>query len=185
MEIIFRRKWEAAHRFVEDANRASKCAQPHGHTWNIEVTLSKEVASLHPDTNILVTFETAKKKWHEWIDEHVDHSLMINAKDPLVAFMRVDNPNGRLLVTPGDPTTEILSILFKAKLEAFLKSDGLDLYCKHIKIDETMTNSVAFSGSVDNYLPSDPSGSAYWWNRPDFSTHDLRQDKVRGTDLSI
>ncbi len=174
MEIIFRRKWEAAHRFVEDANRQSKCAQPHGHTWNIEVVLFKETPALTADTNMLVTFETAKKKWHEWIDEHVDHSFKLNAKDPMIGFIRKDNPEGRLLITPGDPTTEILTVLFKAKLEAFLKVDNLGLNCKSVKIDETMTNSIVFSGATDKYLPTDPTGTAYWWNRADYTTHDLR-----------
>jgi 6-pyruvoyltetrahydropterin/6-carboxytetrahydropterin synthase len=174
MEIVFRRKWEAAHRFVEDSNRASKCAQPHGHTWWIEVTLAKEVSELSKDANILVTFETAKKQWHTWIDEHVDHCLKLNSKDPLVDFIRNDNPKGRLLITPGDPTTEILTVIFKAKLEAFLKADGLGLYCKSVKIDETQTNSIVFSGASAPYLPIDPTGSAYWWNRADFTTNDFR-----------
>jgi len=173
MEIIFRRKWEAAHRFVEDMSRASKCAQPHGHTWWIEVTLAKEVPELSKDSNILVTFENAKKSWHTWIDEHVDHSFKLNAKDPMVEFIRSDNPTGRLLITPGDPTTEILTILFKAKLEAFLKADNLGLHCKSVKIDETQTNSIVFSGAVASYLPTDPSGSAHWWNRADFTTNDF------------
>jgi 6-pyruvoyltetrahydropterin/6-carboxytetrahydropterin synthase len=104
----------------------------------------------------------------------VDHSFKLNAKDPMLAFIRQDNPEGRLLVTPGDPTTEILSVLFKAKLEAFLKESQLGLYCKSVRIDETATNSIIFSGHTHHYLPEDPTSLSYWWNRSDFSTHDLR-----------
>ena len=92
--------------------------------------------------------------------------------------MLKDNPKGRHVVTPGDPTTEILSIIFKAKLNAFLKEMNLGLQCKSIQIDETQTNSIRFDGVPEVYLPTSAHAEDFWWNRADFSTHDLVQKRL-------
>ena len=170
MNITFRRRWEAAHRFCEAANRSSKCAQPHGHSWHVEVTISREQPGLEQDTNMLKSFEVLKSKWHTWIDDYVDHSFMVNSADPILNFLRKDNPEGRLLITPGDPTTEILAVLFKAKLEAFLNAVDGNFYVTQVKIEETPTNSVCFAGKPDAYIHAYKIHTEHWWHKADYST---------------
>tara|TARA_B100001248_G_scaffold261746_1_gene254047 strand:- start:52087 stop:52602 length:516 start_codon:yes stop_codon:yes gene_type:complete len=171
MKIIFRRRFEAAHRFYEKANRSSKCAQPHGHSWFVEACISKEKPELHSATNMLKSFEELKTKWHAWIDQHVDHAFFVNSKDPLLNFLREDNPEGRLLVTPGDPTTEILAVLFKAKLAAFLDELKEDYYVTSMKIEETPTNAVVFDGNPQNYIDENKIDTEKWWLKADMSTY--------------
>src|SRR5690606_12780320 len=75
MEILFKRKWEAAHRFIE--NGSTICAQPHGHTWHVEVTASiPNSFKLDLSSNVYAPFSDLKSKWNSWIDDHVDHSFM-------------------------------------------------------------------------------------------------------------
>lgn len=174
MEIEFKRKWEAAHRLIEGENRKTTCVQPHGHTWWVSVCLSsKQPRLLNHSTNTLILFEKAKKNWHEWIDNHVDHSFMYNAKDPLLNFMLKDNPEGRHLVLPGDPTTEMIAVSFMAKFSSFLHEADPDLYCTSISINETLTNTVRFSGNPHEHLPISKDPLAHWWNRADMSINDL------------
>ncbi len=170
LEMKFKRKFEAAHRFIEGENAGTVCSQPHGHTWFVTVTLGyKTPHTLNHSTNTLIPFETAKKKWHQWIDHHVDHSFMYNAKDPLLEFMKKDNPTGRHLVFQGDPTTEMVAVSFCSKFQAYLSEIHSDLVCTGILIEETQTNSILFSGNPQEHLPK----GNHWWNRPDFAINDL------------
>lgn len=178
LEIQFKRKFEAAHRFIEGENKGTVCSQPHGHTWFVTVTLtSKKPRTLNLSTNTLIPFEKAKKKWHQWIDNHVDHCFMFNEKDHLLEFMLKDNPNGRHLVTPGDPTTEMVAITFMSKFNQFLNEVDPDLYCTSIVIDETQTNTIRFSGNPQEHLPQSQNPKEFWWNRSDFSISDLNNPK--------
>lgn len=131
-------------------------------------------------------FEQAKSIWHGWIDNHVDHSFHLSANDPLLAWFTDREPHrlGRMLVTPGDPTTEILTVCMMAKLGAFLAADGGRLLCTSIPIEETPTNTVTFAGCPADYLPL-TAQAASWWTRPDLSINDLQgatllqSDRVR------
>lgn len=175
LEIQFRRKWEGAHRLIEGENCNTKCIQPHGHTWRVEVTIASKIpCTLNQSTNLLILFERAKKKWHEWIDNHVDHSFMYNSKDPLLKFMLEQNPGGRHLVVYGDPTAEMVAVSFMAKFSNFLKEVDSNLYCKSISIHETQTNTVSFSGNPQEHLPQSTHLEDFWWNRSDMSINDLK-----------
>jgi 6-pyruvoyltetrahydropterin/6-carboxytetrahydropterin synthase len=76
----------------------------------------------------------------------------------------------RILVTHGDPTTEMLALCMMSKLNAFLAADGGRLACTEIQIEETPTNKVTFDGNPANFLPTTAAG---WWSRPDMSINDL------------
>lgn len=155
------------------AGQSDKCAVPHGHNETVTVTLRPaSPAPLDGGANMVVPFERAKGTWHRWIDEHVDHSLQLSAADPLLGWFADREPHrlARILVTPGDPTTEVLAACMKAKLAAFLAADGGALLCAAIQIDETPTNTVTFDGEPAQVLPAraDP-----WWTRADMSINDL------------
>jgi 6-pyruvoyltetrahydropterin/6-carboxytetrahydropterin synthase len=171
-ELVFNRKWEAAHRFIEGENKQVPCSQPHGHTWEVNVALSPiTLVILNKTTNTIVLFEKVKKRWHAFIDTSFDHGFFFNHRDPMLEFILKENPQGRHIAIPGDPTTEIISVLMKSKLESFLKADALPLKCTRVQVIETRTNSVTFTGAPSEVLQM-PNGN-YWWNRADNTTHDL------------
>ena len=82
----------------------------------------------------LAEFDRVKRRWFRWIDGAVDHSFHLSHTDPLIEFFREREPEllSRLLVTPGDPTTEIRAACFKAKLSAFLSQDEPDFLCDRL-----------------------------------------------------
>jgi 6-pyruvoyltetrahydropterin/6-carboxytetrahydropterin synthase len=86
----------------------------------------------------------------------------------------------RLLVTPGDPTTEMLAACFMAKLNAFLQNDRSGLRCVEVVVEETPTNTVTFSGDPADVLPERPTAGnrSDWWWRPDGSINDLDRDSA-------
>jgi 6-pyruvoyltetrahydropterin/6-carboxytetrahydropterin synthase len=171
--LVFSRRYAMAHRLI--AGLSEKCAIPHGHNEIVTVTL-RAVSPTHLDgaANMVVPFERAKGTWHRWIDEHVDHSLHLSADDPLLDWFAEREPHrlARILVTPGDPTTEVLAACMMAKLNAFLATDGGHLVCASIRVDETPTNTVTFEGEPEAVLPR-PLLERPWWTRADMSISDL------------
>ena len=172
--LVFSRRYTMGHRLI--AGGSDKCAMPHGHNEVVTVTLRAVQSSrLDGAANMVEPFERAKATWHRWIDNHVDHALQLSASDPLLGWFARQEPErlGRILITPGDPTTEMLACCMMAKLAAFLTADGGRLSCAEIRIEETPTNAVTFDGNPAHYLPSTSPANA-WWHRPDMSLNDLR-----------
>lgn len=171
--LVFSRRYAMAHRLLADSN--DKCATPHGHNETVTVTLRATApAPLDGGRNMVEHFDSAKATWHRWIDEQVDHAFQIGADDPLLGFFRAHEPArlARLLITPGDPTTEVLACCMMAKLNRFLAAEGGRLVCAEIAIEETPTNTVSFSGDPFAALGITPT-PAHWWCRADMSINDL------------
>eukprot|EP01037_Dinobryon_pediforme_P005436 gene5436-5491_t len=162
-----------AHRLI--AGQSEKCATPHGHNEFVTVRLhATDPKRLDGNVNMVETFERAKSAWHCWIDNHVDHAFQLSDQDPMIGYFRMNEPKlvPRILVTPGDPTTEMLACCMLAKLNALLKADGGRLTCADIEVQETPTNTVSFKGDPLSMLPR-MSGHDAWWLRADMSINDL------------
>jgi len=171
--LVFTRRFSMAHRLI--SGTSVKCATPHGHNEFVTVRIQAiEPQRLDGRVNMVETFERAKATWHRWIDDHVDHCLQLSDSDPLLGWFRAHEPNtlARILITPGDPTTEMLAACMMAKLGALLAADGGKLHCVHIQIEETPTNTVTFEGDPLLVLPKAISADA-WWLRADMSINDL------------
>lgn len=158
------------------AGSSEKCALPHGHNEVVSVTLRAVTPGpLDGGANMVEPFERAKAVWHRWIDEHVDHALQLSADDPLLGWFAREEPGrlARIMVTPGDPTTEVLAVCMMAKIGALLAADGGRLVCAEIRIEETPTNAVVFSGDPAEFLPV--VGHALpWWGRADMAINNFQ-----------
>lgn len=179
--LVFSRRYSMAHRLL--AGRSQKCMVPHGH--NEIVTARMQAACpgrLDGAANMVEPFEEAKGMWHRWIDNCVDHALQLSDQDPMIGYFMEREPDlvARLLVCPGDPTTEALAACFMSKLNTFLEAAGGRLRCVELTIEETPTNHVTFSGSPLDVLPAQTGGRrpVPWWRRADMSINDLTADDV-------
>ncbi len=170
--LVFTRRYAMAHRLISGASE--KCAMPHGHNEFVTVRLvSAQPRPLCGMVNMVEPFERAKATWHRWIDNHVDHALQLSDKDPLLDWFSTHEPQRlqRIMVTPGDPTTEMLACCMMAKLNRFLAEDGGRLTCAEIRIEETPTNMVTFEGDPLAMLPA--GRGPRWWQRADMAINDL------------
>lgn len=166
LALRFRRRFSMAHRLTSGA--AAKCATPHGHDEYVTVELiAAEPRPLDGEANMVVEFGRAKSRWHRFVDECLDHAFQLSATDPLLAVAKERFGEWRLVVTPGDPTTELMAALLAAKCQAIL-DDELDgaLRVRRLTLQETPTNSVIFEGDPREVLPT---GDGWWW-RADEST---------------
>ncbi|MGI4798953.1 MAG: 6-pyruvoyl trahydropterin synthase family protein [Janthinobacterium lividum] len=173
--LVFSRRFAMGHRLI--AGLSEKCAVPHGHNEVVQVTLRAAgpgPGRLDGGANMVEPFERAKATWHRWIDGHVDHALQLSASDPLLRWFAREEPARlrRIMVTPGDPTTEVLAVCMMAKIGAMLAADGGRLACAEIRIEETPTNAVVFAGNPAAFLPVSEVALP-WWRRADMSINDL------------
>jgi 6-pyruvoyltetrahydropterin/6-carboxytetrahydropterin synthase len=125
---------------------------------------------------MVLEFKRAKHDWHQWVDDHMDHTFQVNSKDKLIDWFRAHEPErlSRILVCPGDPTTEVLAALWQSKAQAFMDSAQSGLLVEDVLLEETPTNSVMLKGvrAFERHLPISAEGR-FWWERADASIHDF------------
>lgn len=170
--LQFERRFSMAHRLISGSS--PKCAIPHGHNEYVKVYLEvKASRTLDSHSNMIAAFAEAKHRWHQFVDERLDHSFQVRNDDPILDFFKQKEPHlmKRILITPGDPTTEVLCACLMSKLSAFLDDSDSNLQCARLEIQETPTNTVILEG-VGAYEPHLPQGD-YWWCRSDFSINEF------------
>lgn len=170
--LEFTRRYAMAHRLL-GANSA-KCAIPHGHNEFVTVRLDPLAPFRFSETNSVAPFEEVKKRWREWIDEHVDHALHLGETDPLLGFFREREPGrlSQIMTFQGDPTTEALAACFWLKLSAFLAEDQSPFRVREVRIEETPTNTVVLTREFFDPATCGLAPNAWPW-RADMSINDF------------
>lgn len=87
-------------------NYEGKCRHLHGHNGRVEIELSS--ASLDP-RGMVVDFEDIKRAVQTWIDQALDHKMIISQADPLLAVLQVNREP--CYVVNGNPTAEAIAKL--------------------------------------------------------------------------
>ncbi|HYD87217.1 MAG TPA: 6-carboxytetrahydropterin synthase [Vitreimonas sp.] len=170
--LEFTRRYAMAHRLL--MAKSGKCAIPHGHNEFVTVRLEPVTPFRFSATNAAAPFEKIKRRWHNWIDEHVDHALHLAETDPLLGYFREREPQrlSQIMTFQGDPTTEALAACFWLKLSAFLADDGLPFSLAEVRIEETPTNTVALDRAVFDPADCGLRPGAWPW-RADMSINDF------------
>ncbi|MCQ8241820.1 6-pyruvoyl trahydropterin synthase family protein [Rhizosaccharibacter radicis] len=167
-DLVFTRRFSMGHRLI--AGGSESCALPHGHNEFVSVRLrAARRRMLDGAGNMVIPFADAKRRWHRFVDERLDHALQLGATDPLLRWFEQHEPAraGRIVVTPGDPTTELMACLLLSKLSAMLLDDGDRLRAVSLRLEETPTNAVELDADALPLLL--PTGGGGWWRRPDMS----------------
>lgn len=94
-------------------NYAGKCRHLHGHNGKAVIVLEGEELD---DRGMLIDFTDIKKKIRCWIEEHLDHRMILCDQDPVLPMLReVGEP---LYVIDSNPTAEkIARIIFEQARE--------------------------------------------------------------------
>jgi 6-pyruvoyltetrahydropterin/6-carboxytetrahydropterin synthase len=104
-------RFEAAHRLLK---HAGKCRHLHGHSYRAEVAVSRD--EINPKTDMVIDFAEIKLTVGRWIDENLDHNVILNPDDPILTelshgqvatILRDRDP---FLMPPDvDPTAEMIA----------------------------------------------------------------------------
>lgn len=79
--VTVRHSFEAAHRLP---HLGGKCTNLHGHSWQVEVTVTAPTMSRQ---QTVVEFGAFKRLVRTWIDDHLDHGAMLGIDDPIAEFL--------------------------------------------------------------------------------------------------
>jgi len=90
-----------------------KCRHLHGHNARVNITL--QGAELD-DLGMLVDFNEIKKSIKSWIDDEIDHTMLLCKDDPIIPVLR--EAGERFYVTEENPTAEHIARLIYEKVEA-------------------------------------------------------------------
>jgi 6-pyruvoyl-tetrahydropterin synthase len=180
--LSFNYRFEAAHRLTRSSSVA--CMTPHGHTWYAKATFEASGSELNTN-DMIMEFSQLKGSWKRFIQETADHSFMHHHQDPILPTLKTHIPEFRGLAFPGDPTTELISALFFAKLSVMheaLKASASAAGSGSIAIPnlvsvairETPTNTVIFRAGNRALLNRINEQYEGWWQSADPSARDLK-----------
>lgn len=87
-------------------NYDGKCRWLHGHNGLVEITLAAEKLD---ERGMVYDFTIIKQVVQAWIDEHLDHKMILHRADPLVSTLQEhDEP---LYLLDENPTAEAIARL--------------------------------------------------------------------------
>ena len=87
-------------------NYAGKCRHLHGHNGRAVIVLEAESLD---DRGMLVDFSDIKQSVRTWIDDELDHRMILNEADPAVPFFQEQGEP--LFLLPENPTAETIAKL--------------------------------------------------------------------------
>ena len=85
-------------------NHPGKCARLHGHNGKVIVEVSSEKLN---DQKMVRDFYEIRNMIETWIDEHLDHRMILAKSDPLGPVLQ--KAGEKIVVSEKNPTAEILA----------------------------------------------------------------------------
>lgn len=97
------------HRLLE---YQGKCANIHGHNGRAEIILAGKNLD---NRGILVDFSDVYSAAKSWIDDNIDHKLLLRKDDPLIPLL--DKQNETYFTMDQNPTAENIAALLFEKIQ--------------------------------------------------------------------
>ena len=109
------------HRLLGDPG---KCGHLHGHNGRAEIVLQADELD---DRSMVADFSDVEKLLGTWIDEHLDHRMVLRRNDPLAEVLQsLGEP---VFLMEGDPTAEAIArLLFQVARERGLPASEVRLW---------------------------------------------------------
>lgn len=112
-----------------------KCKNLHGHNGKLEIVL---VCSRLDDRGMVVDFSDIKSRLGRWVDENLDHRLILNRRDPWLAALKKMDPTVK--VVDFNPTAENLARLVYDQA----RRSGFDV--AEVRLWETESSCAIYKG---------------------------------------
>jgi 6-pyruvoyltetrahydropterin/6-carboxytetrahydropterin synthase len=141
-EIQLRHNFETAHR-LSTPNSPEKCRSIHGHSWWATVTIEGPKLD---EEGILVEFGALKKRWRRWLDDNLDHHLVLSDDDPLLEVLEAFAEPLRIYTCAENPTTEVLASLVASESQRILKEvePSVAARVSRLQLKETRVNQATY-----------------------------------------
>ena len=90
-----------------------KCNQPHGHNGRVEIRLASDTLD---EMGMVADFRDVRRSMQAWIDENLDHRMILRRDDPLAEAIQALGQHAYLI--DDNPTTENLARLVCEQAQA-------------------------------------------------------------------
>jgi 6-pyruvoyltetrahydropterin/6-carboxytetrahydropterin synthase len=94
----------AGHLQLEEDRCQHKCSHLHGHSARVEIEMASP--RLNPE-GMVVDFFDIKRTIGEWIDQNLDHKMILWKKDPLAKLLK--KAGEPVVLVDENPTAEMLA----------------------------------------------------------------------------
>ena len=142
-------EWDMGHRIP---NHKSKCRNPHGHRYRLEIAVSGKLVSKtsSSDQGMVIDFSDIKNILMIEIHDKCDHGFMYWKKDVEMSAFFKKNPDFKSIPVDFVPTAENISNWIFQKLQQKIKQiKPLRLTLVQVQLWETLSSS-AISRSKNN-----------------------------------
>lgn len=139
-------------------NHKSKCSNPHGHRYKIEVGVNDKVVTTKgaSDEGMVIDYGDLKQIMMEVIDAKLDHGFMVYEHDSKVVnhFISMrDVFNMKVIVVPFIPTAENIAKWLYELMK--IRLDANQIAIKFVRVWETPTSTAMYyDADYDNDSPS-------------------------------
>lgn len=133
--VSVRHNFETGHRLP---HLGGKCSSLHGHSWWVEVELEGE---LDPFSGIVAEYGQIKSLIRGWVDEHLDHGLMLSPSDPLLPIL---GRYGKVYELEPWPTVEQVAKHLAEVSQDLMDSAKLRVRVIRTRVTETHVNSAEY-----------------------------------------
>lgn len=116
-------------------NYQGKCRHLHGHNGRAIITLASDRLD---DRGMLVDFTEIKEAVQKWVDENIDHNLLLCRDDPILPVLQARGE--RVFVMEENPTAENIARLIYNRA----KQAGLPV--EEVRLWETANCHAGYSG---------------------------------------
>jgi 6-pyruvoyltetrahydropterin/6-carboxytetrahydropterin synthase len=139
IECTRRIEFDAAHRVMGHEN---KCKFLHGHRYVLEITArTSELDSL----GRVVDFGVLKSIMKEWIDENLDHNVILYEKDKTLGELITKETGQNIYYLKSNPTAENIALHLKSDIIPLLfTEDSFDIV--KLRLYETPNAYVEVNG---------------------------------------
>ena len=87
-----------------------KCARLHGHSWQMTVSVKGNVLiNSGPKAGMVMDFGDLKRAIGQWIDDTIDHTMLLHQDDPMVPVLTAQGERFQTLEV--NPTAENIAKL--------------------------------------------------------------------------
>lgn len=114
-------------------NYNGKCAHLHGHNASVELTFEKSTLDA---MGMVIDFNEIKSKLKTWVEETLDHKMMLQENDPIA--QPIQDLGEPIFLMNGNPTAENIAKLLYEKAESF------ELPVVQVKVWETPTQFATY-----------------------------------------
>lgn len=119
-------------------NYEGKCRHLHGHNGRVEIELEGEELD---DLGMLTDFGEIKRVMKKWIDDNLDHRMILNRADPAVEFLKQQGEPMYLI--DENPTAETIARLI------FKETQKQGFPVARVVLWETPDSFATYSGPAD------------------------------------